>query len=123
MRTSNKERDGVGSSAGTVATSTVSGETETRQGSGTLREIPPHTTPGPLWICGTLIAFKDGGESEITVLHQGTKEDCEFVCANTHAVSYSGKRPFDRAQCFVMEIQPGKQPNPEPQPTVPQEAE
>ena len=60
-----------------------------------------------MFIAATIIHFKDGGESEITVLHTGTKEQCEFVCANTHAVAYSGKRPFDHAQAFVMEIQTG----------------
>lgn len=60
----------------------------------------------PLFIAATIIHFKDGGESEITVLQTGTKEQCDFVCANTHAVAYSGSRPIDNAQAFVMEINP-----------------
>lgn len=59
-----------------------------------------------MFIAGTIIHFKDGGTSEITVLHTGTKEQCDFVCANTHAVAYSGRRPFESAQAFVMEITP-----------------
>jgi hypothetical protein len=57
-----------------------------------------------LFICGTIVHFKDGGTSEINVLHTGTKEDCELVNKNTHAIAYSGDRPFDHAQCFVMKI-------------------
>lgn len=67
-----------------------------------------------LFIAATIIHFKDGGESEITVLQTGTKEECDFVCANTHAVAYSGSRPFDRAQVFVMEITPSAAPAQEP---------
>ena len=58
-----------------------------------------------LFICGTILHFKDDKPSEINVLHTGTKEACESVSAMTHAVSYSGDRPFDHAQCFVMELQ------------------
>ena len=57
-----------------------------------------------MFIAATIIHFQDGGESEITVLQTGTKEQCDFVCANIHAVAYSGSRPFDSAQAFVMEI-------------------
>lgn len=63
-----------------------------------------------MFIAATVVHFKDGGASEITVLQEGTKEQCDFVCANTHAVAYSGSRPFDRAQAFVMEITPGEVP-------------
>jgi hypothetical protein len=56
------------------------------------------------YICGTILHFKDGKPSEINVLHTGTKESCESVSNMTHAVAYSGDRPFDHAQCFVMEL-------------------
>lgn len=61
-----------------------------------------------VFIAATIIHFKDGGLSEITVLQTGTKEECDFVCANIHAIAYSGSRPFDNAQAFVMEIEPSK---------------
>lgn len=60
-----------------------------------------------MFIAASVIHFKDGEESEMMVLHTGTKEECQFVSDNTHAVAYSGDRPFDRAQVIVMELSTG----------------
>ncbi len=62
-----------------------------------------------IWIAATIVHFKDGGESEITVLHTGTERDCQFVSDNIHAVAYSGPRPVANAQAFVMRIEPKEQ--------------
>lgn len=70
--------------------------------------IPDSGSPRRLWIAAAIIYFSDGKPGEMTVLHEGDEKSCRFVCDNTHAVAYSGDRPFASAQALVMEIPPGR---------------
>lgn len=57
------------------------------------------------WITGSIIVFDDNGEAEMTVLHQGTQEECEKVAAMVPAVTYSGPRPIRRVFIGAYEME------------------
>ena len=54
------------------------------------------------YVMGYVINFDDDGNPEGSVLHRGTKAECEEVKSNMHAVSYSGDRPVKEANVFIV---------------------
>jgi hypothetical protein len=55
------------------------------------------------FVCGHVIHFKDGGDTEECVLGRGTLEECERIGQVVLAVSYSGNRPVDHAEFVIVE--------------------
>jgi hypothetical protein len=55
------------------------------------------------FVAGYVIEFSDGGEPEGVVLHRGTKTTCERLKANLGAISYSGDRPIEGANFFIVQ--------------------
>jgi hypothetical protein len=56
------------------------------------------------YVCGYILHFSDGRESEGQVLHTGTKEECEKVMELMSAVSYSGDRPLSKCEGVIREV-------------------
>ena len=55
------------------------------------------------FVCGYVIDFNDGGESEEQVLGRGSLEDCEYIGSLVPGVAYSGARPVKEARFVIVE--------------------
>jgi hypothetical protein len=60
----------------------------------------------PTYIVFYVLEFSDDGESEIGVLGEGTKEDCERILSLVPAVAYSGERPDPSISVGIAEMNP-----------------
>jgi hypothetical protein len=62
----------------------------------------PNEKDGPEYRCGYVIHFSDGLPPEETVLHEGTKDECEELRCLLPGIAYSSERPDPKAFFVVV---------------------
>jgi hypothetical protein len=56
----------------------------------------------PVYACGYLLTFTDGGEPEEQILHVGTLDECKRLLDAVPAIAYSGDRPGATARMMIV---------------------